>query len=314
MRYIGELSSETEATKFTSFLIVNDIDSMTEASDGSWHIWVKDEDKTTVARARFDEFQADPAHPRYGQAVAEAEVVAKKSAEKLAESQRNTVQLAQKWGQAPSLGGRLGPRPVFVQTIIVVAISVTLFTSFGKSTAGLGREMLESLSFARYADIVKVDGSPTASIRSGQVWRTLTPIFLHFDVQHILFNCLMFYMFGRQIEWERGAYFLAWFVVVVGVAGNLGQGLVQPLLTGEFVPFGGLSGVVYGVFGYIWICSRTGQGRYFMSDLMVFVMLAFFVLGWMGELGMVDFMENIANWGHTLGLFAGMAWAMRGAK
>jgi GlpG protein len=314
MRYIGELSSEDEAARFTAFLVVNGVDSVVEATDGRWLIWVKDEDKTAVGRSKLEEFQANSDDPRYAQAVDEVELRAKEAAETLAESQRNTTQSQNKWrAQGRTLASVNGPRPAFVQTVIAMAILVTLVTRAGDRPTGLGLEMMESLSFATPADERKDDA--TASIRHGEFWRALTPIFLHFGFQHIFFNCLFFYLFARQIEWERGSYFLAWFVVVVGVAGNLGQGLVPPLLSGQFTSFGGLSGVVYGVFGYVWICSRTGQGRYAVSDLFVFLMLASFTLSWLGEFEIVSFMDtNVANWAHTLGLFAGMAWGMRGAN
>jgi GlpG protein len=296
---------------------IHDIDALAEESDGAWQVWVRDEDKTEHARAEFEKFSADRSNPRYANSVAEAESRAQAEAARRIEAQRQTVKLSDKWQRQGTRVGPSGPRPVFVVTVIAVSILATVLTGMGP-TAGSGRapglasEVFDGLAFVG-TDALRADKSPMASINRGEIWRLITPIFLHMTFQHILFNCLMFYIMGRQIEWERGPYFLALFVLVVGLAANLGQALV-PTLVGHYQPFGGLSGVIYGIFGYLWICSRTGQGRYFMPDFVVFVMLAWFVVCWLGELKVVDNLDNIANWNHTFGLLAGITWAMRGAK
>jgi hypothetical protein len=51
-----------------------------------------------------------------------------------------------------------------------------------------------------------------------------------------------------------------------------------------------------------------------MPDFVVLVMLVMFSMSWMGELNITDQLEPKANWNHTFGLLAGIAWAMRGAS
>jgi membrane associated rhomboid family serine protease len=54
----------------------------------------------------------------------------------------------------------------------------------------------------------------------GEVWRLLTYAFLHGSMMHILFNMLMLYFFGRQVEDHVGAReFLAIYLVSAVVAG-----------------------------------------------------------------------------------------------
>jgi GlpG protein len=288
------------------------IEASDEESDETSAVWVRDEDRTAEGREEFERFIAEPQHVRYANAVAEAEKRQQAEVERKLEVQRQSVRLSGKW-QGARLPPAGGPRPVFIITVIVVSMLATAITLDVSTPQGKTNAIFESLAFVDWADYTAADKNPFASVAHGEVWRLLTPIFLHLSLRHILFNSIMFYLFGRQIEWERGPYFLAAFVLVVGIAANVGQALF-PLIAGEYAQFGGLSGVVYGIFGYIWICSRTGQGNYFIPDLLVIIMLAMFMLSWLGEFGVISETTKTANWNHTFGLLAGMTWAMRGAK
>jgi rhomboid protease GlpG len=135
-------------------------------------------------------------------------------------------------------------------------------------------------------------------VLSGQVWRLITPIFLHFGFTHIFFNMFMLWDLGRLVEHLKGSKFVLQFTLAVGIASNL----AQYLLTGSPF-FGGMSGVLYGFFGYVWM-----QGKYnprfgiTLTQHTVVIMLGWFVLCWTGLLG------PIANWAHTGGLLAGAGW------
>jgi GlpG protein len=69
--------------------------------------------------------------------------------------------------------------------------------------------------------------------------------------------------------------------------------------------FGGLSGVVYGLFGYFWIAGRLNpaQGLSISPGLVGF-MLLWLLLGFFDVLWV-----SMANWAHLGGLLAGMGWA-----
>lgn len=89
------------------------------------------------------------------------------------------------------------------------------------------------------------------ALLTGAPWRWVTPIFLHFSAVHLLFNLAVTFDLGRRIEFQRGSLRFAGLVLVIATVSNLGQ----YLLAGNPV-FGGLSGVAYGLLGYVLVSQR----------------------------------------------------------
>ncbi len=140
-------------------------------------------------------------------------------------------------------------------------------------------------------------------IRAGQLWRLITPIFLHFDLFHIVFNMLWTWELGRMIEARQGAFGLLLISALIAVASNLGQYYV----TGPL--FGGMSGVVYGYFGYLWIRGLLDPAFGIrLARPVVYLMLGWFAIAWSGILEIL-FNLRIANTAHTAGLLSGIALA-----
>lgn len=175
-------------------------------------------------------------------------------------------------------------------TLTLIAISgfVAIISSLGESTNVLQILMISQFSHTGLGDVM-----------AGQLWRLITPIFIHFGLMHLVFNMMWVWDLGRLIEVKKGGLFYLCFILVVGVTSNLAQYLMT-----DYALFGGMSGVVYGLFAYVWIRGRVD--RNFAGGLhktTVNMMLIWFVLCWSGLLG------NIANWAHTIGLLAGALWA-----
>ena len=152
---------------------------------------------------------------------------------------------------------------------------------------------IEGLYFSRYL-------SPTfLEISNGQLWRLLTPIFLHFGIWHILFNMLWLYVLGNQVEQRDSSRYLLLFVIVSGILSNVAQYLVSG------PGFGGFSGVVYGLLGYVWMQGRFNPRRgYEIDNFTIIFMIAWLILGIVGALG------NIANSAHLFGLITGLIWGL----
>jgi membrane associated rhomboid family serine protease len=89
-----------------------------------------------------------------------------------------------------------------------------------------------------------------AEIRRGELWRLLTSAFPHVNPLHLLFNLYWLWQFGRPVEQAFGhaktALLLALFAI--------GSAAFEYALVRGGV---GLSGVVYGLFGLLWVLSRA---------------------------------------------------------
>ena len=141
-------------------------------------------------------------------------------------------------------------------------------------------------------------------IINGQYWRLVTPMFLHFSIFHIVFNLLWIWELGRLIEWRQGMGALGALTVVLSLLSNLTQyGVSGPL-------FGGMSGVIYGYFGYIWVMSMVSpRFGIRLNPAIVKLLLIWFLICWSGILETL-FGLSIANTAHTAGLLGGVAIAL----
>jgi GlpG protein len=131
----------------------------------------------------------------------------------------------------------------------------------------------------------------------GEVWRLVTPIFLHFGIWHLLFNLLWLFQLGSMIERRLGTGTLA--AVVLGTAAL--SNLAQALVSGP--NFGGMSGVVYALAGYVWMRGKHDPNAdVYLDPQSMQWLLIWLVLCFTGLLG------PVANTAHVVGLVAGAVW------
>lgn len=149
-------------------------------------------------------------------------------------------------------------------------------------------------------------------IKKGEVWRVITPVFLHANLIHLLFNMLWLWMLGRMIEenMKTTAYFC--FIFAVAAVTNT----LQYLMTGPF--FMGISGVVTAMSGYIWVRKKEAPWEYFPISQSTILLLWFYIFG-LVLLQMIVFILQIshivrleismANTAHVSGLLLGLGLA-----
>ncbi|MDH4548862.1 rhomboid family intramembrane serine protease [Pseudomonas sp. BN607] len=138
------------------------------------------------------------------------------------------------------------------------------------------------------------------TLDQGQWWRLVSPMLLHFGVLHLAMNSLWYWELGKRIELRQGPWLLLGLTVLFSLVSNLAQHYTSgPSL------FGGLSGVLYGLLGHIWLYQWLAPNRFFNLPKGVLVMMLIWLVvcltGVVGTLGL----GQIANAAHVGGLLIG---------
>ena len=135
-------------------------------------------------------------------------------------------------------------------------------------------------------------------------WRLLGPAFFHFSWLHIVFNTMWWWQLGGSIEETLGKGTLINLLLISAIVSNLGQFFVSGS------NFGGLSGVVYALVGFVWWYGYLAPEK----GLSLSKPLIGFLLFWL-LLGFVDVLPvNVANTAHLLGLISGCLLAVFNVK
>jgi GlpG protein len=296
MRQLATLPDEHAAQALADYLLTLAIDTQVNQEPEGWVVWVRDEDRLPQARAELAEFTRNPADPRFTNAARTAEALRMRQVRDDAAYQRKQINLRDRWAD------RAG-RPALTYALILISVAVSLTTGLGKPTEPGQIAVIRSLFIA------SEDQTVWDLVSHGEVWRLVTPIFLHFSILHIVFNMMMLYQLGGAIELRRGTGRYALLVLVLAIVSNLAQyylGAYHPR-DGWSLPepsfhFGGMSGVVYGLIGYIWMKGRYEPhlGLMLHPQVLTWAIVWFFLC-------MTGYVGPIANMAHAGGLVAGIA-------
>jgi GlpG protein len=129
-----------------------------------------------------------------------------------------------------------------------------------------------------------------------QFLNMLSPMLLHAGILHLSFNMLWLWEFGRRIESRQASWAMAILIIVLALVSNT----AQYLYSGS-IYFGGMSGVVYGLFAYIWMWQLFDPAKRLglPGNLVFFMLLALIIITMMG-------LESIADEAHIAGLLCGV--------
>jgi GlpG protein len=284
MRHIGNLPDESSALTFSDYLYVqgieNDVD---ENRDGSWSVWIHSEEQLKQGAAMLERYRANPHSPEFSTQASKAasqRQLKEQEDESFRKKMHGRDEIFAWYHRIGLLSG------ILIAACVVVYI---LYYVIGQD------RVVQLLSIGRY-DESAAKYAIFEEILSGEVWRLFTPMFLHFGPLHILFNMLWLKELGTAIERRQNMLFLGFLVLTTAATSNA----AQYLMSGPW--FGGMSGVVYGLFGYIWMKGKFDPtfGLHLTTQTVTW-MIAFFFVCLTGAIG------PVANTAHGAGLLTGMA-------
>jgi GlpG protein len=273
MRHLTSFDDPEIARALSEVLYAANIDSDVRVGEGNaCSLWVLSERDLPRAEAILRAFVAQP--PR----------AAHKSVPAPPKAARRT------------LGERAKQSPVTYALLAICAI-VALLTHFGEK-----RDLVSQLtiaSFERSVDLLRWD--PYRDLLHGELWRLITPIFIHFGVAHLVLNGMCVMDLGAATERFQGRWHHTALVLWSAAVSNMAQ-----LVFGRSPLFGGMSGVVYAYIGYLWLRGRADPS----SGIHLPTSWLAFWLGWMalGFSGLLNSVVAMANYAHLGGLLAGGAY------
>ena len=306
MRYLAEVEGKQRAESFVAWLITKSIDTHIEAAPKNpelWEVWIRDEDKLPEAKAELAAFEANSSDPKYSAAIDSARQIIREKQVATQTASKNVRSVAYRGASTQLMSGSLPPLTL---TLVISCVIISLLSHFTRpnDNSRLGHQIIDKMFFVSPIAYRNSDGDAAASLKRGEVWRMLTPIFLHGSPFHLFMNMLALIAFGRITERLVGTPRYALMILILGVLPMLLACLMPRNFDGS--PFTvGISGVVYGLVAYLWLLSSQRPDLGFrIPDGLVGFMLMFIVLGFAGLI------PGISNWGHLGGFLVGLVLAL----
>jgi GlpG protein len=310
MRLVGLIDDEPRARRLADYLLTLEIPAelRTQRDGTGWGVWVIREDQVEHARREFDAFLRAPDDPRYASAARPAQQLRKQADRREREHRRNTIELRGRLNTISAL------RCPVTHALILGSVVVALLTGVGADW----RTLMPLYFSPPVTEVVAVpigDGTTLSvpqkverssgldALRRGQLWRLWTPMFIHYGWMHLIFNMSALYGLGGLIELRKGSLLLIALVLAASPVSFLAQYLWDVQRHGFDRPSlpGGMSGVVYALFGYAWMKSDYDPE----SDIRISSNAIVAMMLWL-VLCMTGFLGPIANAAHVGGLVFGL--------
>ncbi|MGB1925929.1 MAG: rhomboid family intramembrane serine protease [Rubripirellula sp.] len=323
------------------------LDHDADSGENHWTIWILSEDDLPEAKKLWDTFHHHPEQlPELTTALTTepSEIPESKNA---AQSESVTQTQLSRSEEEPDTASSLEPSPAneppsptftannadravpptiklgsirvtAVFTLLSVLISLVSHFSSPRGNSDLTQITLEQRTFKSLSlvdpDWYAASTDAFASVKQGEAWRLITSAFLHADPLHLAFNVVWFFFLGSAIERIDGSLNLLKIIAISHFIGLVFQ-VSLPVesswpLSLQGSPFSlGVSGAVYGMFGYLWLRPQ------FTPDYPVFLVRSNLILmiGWL-VICVTPMADTVPNGAQLGGLLSGIALAWSASK
>jgi GlpG protein len=305
LRQIGTVPKNLDAKGFADYLLSLGMKTRIDDRPEGWSVWIYNEDHLQQARDELQSYLSHPDDPRYRQATQTAEAIRRNEKELDKKFRKNYRDASDLWGY-PSFRRRP------LSTFLIVACAIVFVGQQVRSRPGqtipTGGRLENLLLFTSFTpdERGRRQDEGLAPIERGEVWRLFTPALMHVNLLHIFFNMWWLRYLGTMIEVRRGTLRLAALVLVSAAVSNYGQYLWYARM-GEVKAAMGMSGVLYALFGYVWMKSLyQPEQRMAIHPNNVNLLLIWLVVCMTGVIG------PVGNAAHVVGLAVGVIVGLMG--
>jgi len=282
MRMIGHIADEASARKLADYLFVQGIRNQIEPEPSGWSIWVHEEEQLAAAREALALFESDPTHPAVQQSSTHAKKLRAEEQAHAKTAQKRFFDRDRVW-PTRNAGG------IVTLLLFVLCLLTAYVTHLGGNEKTVAFFLMSKVrAMGPFLDLPE--------IKQGEYWRLITPIFLHFGWLHIIFNMMGMLDLGTVVERQMGFWRYLLLVLALAIVSNCGQYIFSGPV------FGGMSGVLYGLFGYAWMRGKhdPASGLTLFPQTVSMMMIWFFAC-------LFQLIPHVANAAHGVGLALGMA-------
>ncbi|WP_311750053.1 rhomboid family intramembrane serine protease GlpG [Proteus penneri] len=268
MIHIITLSNPQAADLFVNYMATKGVRIHAKNENQQISLWLEDQHQLDMVEKELNTFLREPFHPRY------------QAASWQTGNPQNTGIKYRPAFSIKNMVQRSGPL-----TVLVIILCILVF---------IWQQVVGDY------DVMLHLAWPYEESLNLEVWRYITPAFIHFSLMHIAFNLAMWWYLASQIEQQLGTGKLFVIMLVSALFSNWAQSLFTDS------NFGGLSGVVYALIGYVGLTGirNPEKGIGAPTGLIVFSIL-WIVAGYMGVLG-----DSIGNAAHFAGFLIGLLMAL----
>ena len=176
-------------------------------------------------------------------------------------------------------------------TLVLIALNVVVFI-WQEATGAL--ESREA--------IIAAGALSRPEVLQGEIWRLVTAMFLHGDIDHLVGNCMALYVLGVACEHAVSSVRMLALYGAAGVAGSLAS-----LMLSEG-PSVGASGAIFGVMAAVAVILHVNEDRFYVRDKRIAVVVAAWALFTVATGLLSEYVDNAA---HVGGFLGGMLVAFR---
>ncbi len=169
-------------------------------------------------------------------------------------------------------------------TLLLIAINVAAFVW-----------EVQQGSLESEAGIIAAGALSRALVLKGELWRLVTPMFLHGSPDHLIGNMIALYVLGMACEHALGSKRMLGLYLLSGLAASLLSVALNP------GPSVGASGAIFGLMGAVIAVLSKHQRRFYVRDKRIGVVLAAWAVYTIGTGLLSPYVDNAAHAGGFLG-------------